>query len=109
MAMFDAFGGDGRDYQGHGTHVAGTIGGQTYGVAKSVLLRSVRVLDAAGSGSDSGVIAGIDWIAANRINPAVVNMSIGGDYSSALNTAVSNLVSSGVFVLSLIHICAPRA
>lgn len=98
MAMFDAFGGDGRDYQGHGTHVAGTIGGQTYGVAKSVLLRSVRVLDAAGSGSDSGVIAGIDWIAANRINPAVVNMSIGGDYSSALNTAVSNLVSSGVFV-----------
>lgn len=98
MAMFDAFGGDGRDYQGHGSHVAGTIGGQTYGVAKNAMLRSVRVIDASGFGSDSTVIAGVDWIAANRIGPAVVNMSIGGGYSSALNTAVSNLVSSGVFV-----------
>lgn len=98
MAVFDAFGGDGRDYQGHGSHVAGTIGGQTYGVAKNAMLRSVRVLDASGSGSDASVIAGIDWIAANRINPAVVNISLGGGYSSSLNTAVSNLVSSGVFV-----------
>jgi subtilisin family serine protease len=86
------------DCHGHGTHVAGTIGGSTYGVAKGALLRGVRVLGCTGSGSISGIIAGIDWVRLNRINPAVANLSLGGGFSSALNTAVTNLSNSGVFV-----------
>ncbi len=90
---------DGRgtdDCNGHGTHVAGTVGGNTYGVAKSATLYAVRVLDCNGSGTTSGVIAGINWVAANRIRPAVGNMSLGGGYSAALNTAVANASSAGV-------------
>jgi subtilisin family serine protease len=94
--VFDAFGGNGADCNGHGTHVSGTIGGSTYGVAKSALLRGVRVLDCNGSGSNSGVIAGVDWVTSNHINPAVANMSLGGGISSALDTAVNNLANSGV-------------
>jgi subtilisin family serine protease len=94
--VFDAFGGNGQDCNGHGTHVAGTIGGSTYGVAKSSLLRGVRVLNCSGSGSTSGVIAGVDWVTNNHINPAVANMSLGGGASSALDTAVNNLANSGV-------------
>ena len=94
--VFDAFGGNGADCNGHGTHVSGTIGGSTYGVAKSALLRGVRVLDCNGSGSNSGVIAGVDWVTNNHINPAVANMSLGGGASSALDTAVNNLSNSGV-------------
>src|SRR5215203_144610 len=94
--VFDAFGGSGADCNGHGTHVAGTIGGSTYGVAKSSMPRGVRVLDCNGSGSNSGVIAGVDWVRNNRINPAVANMSLGGGASSALDTAVNNLANSGV-------------
>src|SRR5215217_57588 len=94
--VFDAFGGNGSDCNGHGTHVAGTIGGSTYGVAKSALLRGVRVLNCSGSGSNSGVIAGVDWVTNNHINPAVANMSLGGGISSALDTAVNNLANSGV-------------
>lgn len=94
--VFDAFGGNGQDCNGHGTHVAGTIGGSTYGVAKSVMLRGVRVLNCSGSGSNSGVIAGVDWVTNNHINPAVANMSLGGGISSALDTAVNNLANSGV-------------
>src|SRR5262245_44514955 len=75
-AAFDALGGNGVDCNGHGTHVAGTIGGSTYGVAKSVRLFAVRVLSCSGSGSTSGVIAGVDWVTAHRINPAVANMSL---------------------------------
>jgi serine protease len=67
-----------NDCNGHGTHVSGTIGGATYGVAKSVTLHAVRVLDCSGSGSTSGVIAGVDWVTANRTLPAVANMSLGG-------------------------------
>jgi subtilisin family serine protease len=96
--VYDAFGGNGNDCNGHGTHVAGTVGSATYGVAKAVLLRGVRVLDCAGSGSFSGIIAGIDWVRLNRINPAVANLSLGGGYSSTLNNAVTNLANSGVFV-----------
>lgn len=95
-AVFDAFGGNGQDCNGHGTHVAGTIGGSTYGVAKSVNLRAVRVLNCSGSGSNSGVIAGVDFVRLNRQNPAVANMSLGGGASSAVDTAVNNLVNSGV-------------
>jgi subtilisin family serine protease len=94
--VFDAFGGSGADCNGHGTHVSGTIGGSTYGVAKSSLLRGVRVLDCNGSGSTSGVISGVDWVTANHINPAVANMSLGGGASSSLDTAVNNLANSGV-------------
>jgi subtilisin family serine protease len=94
--VFDAFGGNGQDCNGHGTHVSGTIGGSTYGVAKSALLRGVRVLDCNGSGSTSGVISGVDWVTNNHINPAVANMSLGGGASSSLDTAVNNLSNSGV-------------
>ncbi len=96
--VFDAFGGSGADCNGHGTHVAGTIGGSTYGVAKSAMLRGVRVLNCSGSGSTSGVIAGVDWVRQNRIDPAVANMSLGGGVSSALDTAVNNLANSGVAI-----------
>ena len=96
--VFDAFGGTGADCHGHGTHVSGTVGGSTYGVAKSALLRGVRVLDCTGNGSTSGVIAGVDWVTANHINPAVANMSLGGGVSSALDTAVNNLHNANVTV-----------
>jgi subtilisin family serine protease len=103
LAMFDAFEGTsqynaGQDCNGHGTHVAGTIGGATYGVAKSALLRAVRVLDCTASGSTSTVIAGVDWVRANAIHPAVANMSLEGGYSALENQAVTNLVNAGVFV-----------
>ncbi|MBW3629522.1 MAG: S8 family peptidase [Gemmatimonadetes bacterium] len=91
--------GDGRgtsDCNGHGTHVAGTVGGTTYGVAKGVKLVAVRVLDANGSVTNSGVIAGIDWVTANRVPPAVANMSLGGGASAALDDAVRKSISAGV-------------
>ncbi len=92
---------DGRgttDCNGHGTHVAGTVGGSTYGVAKGVRLVAVRVLDCNGSGSNSGVIAGVDWVTQNHSagSPAVANMSLGGGISSALDTAVNNSIADGV-------------
>jgi subtilisin family serine protease len=96
--VYDAFGGSGTDCNGHGTHVAGTVGGSTYGIAKGVRLRGVRVLNCSGSGSWSGIIAGMDWVRNNRVNPAVANMSLGGGFSSAVNTAANNLANSGVFV-----------
>ena len=95
---FDAIG-DGRnssDCNGHGTHVAGTVGGSTVGVAKSVRLFAVRVLGCNGSGSNSGVIAGVDWVTANHTKPAVANMSLGGGASTALDTAVRNSIAAGV-------------
>jgi subtilisin family serine protease len=88
--------GDGSDCHGHGTHVAGTVGGTTYGAAKAVALVSVRVLDCDGSGKVSGVIAGLDWIAKNAARPAVANMSLGGGFSQSLNDATENLIASGV-------------
>ena len=96
---FDAVdGGAADDCNGHGTHVAGTIGGSTYGVAKSVSLIGVRVLDCAGNGTTSGVIAGVDWVTGNHGagQPAVANMSLGGGASSALDTAVNNSINDGV-------------
>ncbi|MCA1619620.1 MAG: S8 family peptidase [Acidobacteria bacterium] len=94
--VYDAFGGNGQDCNGHGTHVAGTVGGSTYGVAKSAMLRGVRVLNCSGSGTTSGVIAGVDWVRANHIKPAVANMSLGGSASSSLDTAVNNAINAGV-------------
>lgn len=89
-------GGAGDDCNGHGTHVAGTVGGSTYGVAKGVILHPVRVLDCNGSGSNSGVIAGVDWVAQSHRKPAVANMSLGGGASSALDAAVNNAIGTGV-------------
>lgn len=96
--VYDATGGNGQDCNGHGTHVAGSIGGYRYGVAKSVQLRGVRVLGCDNRGSTSALIAGVDWVRANAAKPAVANISIEAPYSSAVNTAVANLVNSGVFV-----------
>ena len=93
------FVGDGNgtnDCNGHGTHVAGTTGGTTYGVAKQVTLHAVRVLNCQGSGATSGVIAGVDWVTNNSPSPAVANMSLGGGVSTSLDNAVSNSINSGV-------------
>jgi subtilisin family serine protease len=90
---------DGRgtnDCTSHGTHVAGTVGGARYGVAKGVTLVAVRVLDCSGSGPTSGVIAGVDWVTRNRRLPAVATMSMSGTQSASLNLAVQNSISSGV-------------
>jgi len=85
-----------NDCHGHGTHVAGTVGGATYGVAKQVTLVPVRVLGCTGSGAISGVIAGLDWVTKSTMRPAVANMSLGGARSSLLNTAVAHAVAAGV-------------
>lgn len=90
---------DGRgtaDCNGHGTHVAGTIGSTTYGVATDVLLVPVRVLGCDGSGTNSGVIAGMNWVAKNAVRPAVANMSLGGIRSTATNNAVKRVTDAGV-------------
>ncbi|HEX6040316.1 S8 family peptidase [Longimicrobium sp.] len=89
-------GGTADDCNGHGTHVAGTVGGTTVGVAKGVNLVAVRVLDCAGSGTNAGVIAGVDWVGNNAVKPAVANLSLGGGASTALDNAVSNAISKGV-------------
>jgi subtilisin family serine protease len=88
----------GADCNGHGTHVAGIIGSKSYGVAKSVRLHSVRVLDCDGSGTTSDVIAGVNWVKAHHAAKSVANLSLGGSKSTALNNAVTALSKSGVFV-----------
>jgi aqualysin 1 len=95
---YDTFGSDGSDCNGHGTHVAGTLGGSTYGVAKRVTLVSVRVLDCEGSGTLSGVIGGINWVSADHASgtPAVANVSLGGAPSTALDNAVTSSLRDGV-------------
>ena len=100
LTGYDAIG-DGRgssDCDGHGTHVAGTVGGSTYGVAKGVSLVPVRVLSCSGSGSTSGVIAGVNWVVGNHAagTPAVANMSLGGGISITLDAAVQNGIADGV-------------
>jgi len=84
------------DCQGHGTHVAGTIGGSQYGLAKEVKLVAVRVLNCSGSGTTAGVISGVDWVTANAVKPAVANMSLGGGASSTLDAAVQRSISAGI-------------
>ena len=89
-------GGPSDDCNGHGTHVAGTVGGSRYGVAKAVRLVAVKVLSCSGSGSTTGVINGINWVVANRATRSVANMSLGGGVSSALDKAVNDAVGAGV-------------
>ncbi|BCW56019.1 hypothetical protein StoSoilB19_33930 [Arthrobacter sp. StoSoilB19] len=86
------------DCNGHGTHVAGTVAGATYGVAKSATLVPVRVLDCSGSGYNSDVVAGLDWIAANHAagTPAVANLSLGGAASSTVDAAIQAVLDDGV-------------
>ena len=96
---YDAFGGNSEDCNGHGTHVAGTVGGAVYGVAKSVTLVAVRVLDCNGSGSTSGVVAGMDWVTENASGPSVSNMSLGGSSSSSMNDAVARMYNAGIPVV----------
>jgi subtilisin family serine protease len=95
---YDAIGDgrNGQDCEGHGTHVAGTVGGATYGVARQARLVSVRVLNCSGSGTLAGIIAGMDWVAQNAQQPAVANASLGGSYSPALNAAADALSDAGV-------------
>src|SRR3954465_4672275 len=85
-----------NDCVGHGTHVAGTIGGSTYGVAKDVKLVAVRVLNCAGTGTYSQIISGVDWVTKNAVKPAVANMSLGGPAGSSLDNAVKASIASGV-------------
>lgn len=98
VAAFDVFndGQNTNDCRGHGTHVAGTIGGTTYGVAKNASLYAVRVLDCNGKGSWSGIVAGVDWVTANHVKPAVANMSLGGPEAQAVDDAVKNSIAAGV-------------
>jgi subtilisin family serine protease len=95
---YDAVDGDttAQDGNGHGTHVASTVAGSTYGVAKKANIVGVRVLNNSGSGTTAGVVAGIDWVTANHSGPSVANMSLGGGASTALDTAVRNSIADGV-------------
>src|SRR5690606_27704255 len=97
--VFDAIndGQNGNDCLGHGTHVAGTIGGATYGVAKNVTLKSMRVLDCTGNGAVSGLLDAIDWVTANRQGPSVVNISITINAAvSIIDDAINASVASGI-------------
>jgi subtilisin family serine protease len=91
--------GDGRngdDCDGHGTHVASTVGGEAHGIAKGVKLFAVRVLGCGGSGSNASVIGGVDWVTQNAKKPAVANMSLGGTPSQALDAAVQKSIAAGI-------------
>ncbi|MGV9316518.1 S8 family serine peptidase, partial [Streptomyces sp. NPDC003691] len=96
VAGFDAFGGNGQDCNGHGTHVAGTVGGADFGVARQARLVSVRVLGCDNRGPWSGIIAGFDWVAQNARQPAVINASLGGDRNQAVNNAATNVSLRGI-------------
>ncbi|KUL30628.1 S8 family peptidase [Streptomyces regalis] len=85
-----------QDGHGHGTHVAGTVAGSSYGVAKKAKIVGVRVLNNSGEGTTAQVVAGIDWVAQNAVKPAVANMSLGGGADTALDTAVRNAIAAGV-------------
>jgi len=87
---------DASDCQGHGTHVSGTVGSKTYGLAKKVNLIGVRVLDCQGNGPYSQIIAGVDWVARNAVKPAVANMSLGGGADTTVDNAVKGAIASGV-------------
>jgi subtilisin family serine protease len=87
---------DATDCNGHGTHVAGTIGGATFGVAKGVSLTAVRVLDCTATGSYVAIVAGIDWVTQHAVKPAVANMSLGGSASTSVDNAVKRSIAAGI-------------
>ncbi|HLT12290.1 MAG TPA: S8 family serine peptidase [Micromonosporaceae bacterium] len=87
---------DSTDCHGHGTHVAGTVGGSQYGVAKGVQIVGVRVLNCSGSGTTTDIVQGVDWVTANAVKPAVANMSLGGGGNTAIDNAVANSIASGI-------------
>ncbi|WP_175411889.1 S8 family peptidase [Streptomyces sp. TRM64462] len=95
---YDAVDGDNtaQDGHGHGTHVAGTVAGSSYGVAKKAKIVGVRVLNDQGSGTTAGVVAGIDWVTRNAVKPAVANMSLGGGADTTLDNAVRNSIAAGI-------------
>jgi len=95
---FDAItsGGTANDCHGHGTHVAGTVGGTAHGVAKQVRLYAVRVLNCSGSGTTAQVVAGVNWVTANAVRPAVANMSLGGGANTSIDNAVRNSINAGI-------------
>jgi aqualysin 1 len=95
----DYIGGGSDDCNGHGTHVAGTVGSTTYGVAKDVTLLGVRVVDCTGTPNNSTVIAGIDWTAANAVKPAVATVSLASATSSTVDVAINGLINSGVITV----------
>ncbi|XP_072025591.1 aqualysin-1-like [Amphiura filiformis] len=99
-AWYDAMGGDGVDCNGHGTHCGGTVGSNTYGVAKNCQVLGVRVLSCFGSGSTSNIVEGMDYVRTRGSKPAVVSMSLGGGASNSLDNAANNLYSAG-FVVSV--------
>jgi subtilisin family serine protease len=95
----NAAGGNGSDCNGHGTHVAGTVGGTKYGVAKLATLVGVKVLDCSGTGTTASVIAGVNWVTKHHVaDKSVANMSLGGGASSSIDAAVTHMIESGVFV-----------
>ena len=96
-AIEDSYGSG--DCNGHGTHVAGTVGGSTYGVAKGANIMPVRVLGCDGVGSTAGIVAGMDWVSSNATGPSVANMSLGGGISSAMDSAISRMSRAGVVPL----------
>jgi subtilisin family serine protease len=97
ISGYDAIdGGTADDCNGHGTHVAGTVGGNQYGVAKAVTLVGVRVLNCQGTGTNAQVIGGIDWVTANAVKPAVANMSLGGSANTAIDDAVNRSINAGI-------------
>ena len=104
---FDALtdGQNGFDCNGHGTHVAGLVGSSTYGVAKNSTIRAVRVLPCSGQGLISDMINGVDWVTANRVNPAVANISItASGTSNAMDSAITNSIASGItFVVAALR------
>ena len=97
--VYNGVGGTNADCNGHGTHVAGTVGGARWGVAKASLLRGVKVFSCSGGSATSTIVAGIDWVRANHIKPAAANLSLGGGFSTASNQAVRNLAAAGVYTV----------
>lgn len=95
---YNAIGGQNKDCNGHGTHVAGTVGSNSYGVAKGVRVHGVKILNCSGGGKTSATIKGVDWVTGHALKPAVANTSWNWTYDATLATALTNMINSGVFL-----------